>query len=72
MKITVEQMQPVSRAGAELLRFINAILGYCEVLKNVRPKREKAAKLEKLFIQVRKHLCLIFFQNACMFVLFIQ
>lgn len=48
----MQQMQSVSRAGAGFLRFVHAITGYCEVLKDVRPKREKVAKLEKSFAQV--------------------
>ncbi|EUB64627.1 Dynein heavy chain 10, axonemal [Echinococcus granulosus] len=53
-KLGMEQMQSVSRAGAGFLRFVSAVLCYCEVLKDVRPKREKVAKLEKLFAQVIK------------------
>ncbi|VDM31178.1 unnamed protein product [Hydatigera taeniaeformis] len=50
-KVNMQQMQLVSRAGAGFLKFILAALGYCEVLKDVRPKREKIAKLEKLLTQ---------------------
>ena len=55
MQISVEKLRPVSRVGAELLKFINAVLDYCDVLKDVRHKREKVAKLEKLLAQVSKH-----------------
>ncbi|VUZ41965.1 unnamed protein product, partial [Hymenolepis diminuta] len=55
-KIATEQMQTVSKAGAGFLRFVHAVLGYCEVLKDVHPKREKVAKLEKLFSQNERDL----------------
>ncbi|KAM7539583.1 hypothetical protein Aperf_G00000039574 [Anoplocephala perfoliata] len=50
-KVSLEQMQSVSKAGAGFLRFLHAVLGYCDVLKDVRPKREKVSKLGKLFSQ---------------------
>uniref|UniRef100_A0A0R3TKG0 Dynein, axonemal, heavy chain 5 n=1 Tax=Rodentolepis nana TaxID=102285 RepID=A0A0R3TKG0_RODNA len=55
-KITMEQMRIVSKAGAGFLRFVHAVLEYCEVLQDVRPKREKVAKLEKLFSQNERDL----------------
>ncbi|KAL5112917.1 Dynein heavy chain 10 axonemal [Taenia crassiceps] len=50
-KVSVQQMQSVSRAGAGFLRFVHAVTAYCEVLRDVRPKREKVAKLEKILAQ---------------------
>ena len=47
-----EEMRAVSRAGAGLLKFVNAVMSYCDVLKEVRPKREKVAQLEKDFYAV--------------------
>ena len=36
-----EEMKEKSRAGAGLLKFVTAVVGYCEVAKEVKPKREK-------------------------------
>uniref|UniRef100_A0A5K3FBS4 AAA domain-containing protein n=1 Tax=Mesocestoides corti TaxID=53468 RepID=A0A5K3FBS4_MESCO len=55
-KITMDQMQSISRAGSGLLRFVHAVLGYYTVLKDVRPKREMVAKLEKTFHQNERDL----------------
>lgn len=53
MKITEDEMRAVSRAGAGLLKFVNAVMSYCDVLKEVKPKRDKVAQLEKEFFTVR-------------------
>ena len=42
-----DKMADVSKAGSGLLSFVNAILGYCAVAREIKPKREKVAKLEK-------------------------
>ena len=52
-----DEMRAVSRAGAGLLKFVNAVMSYCDVLKEVRPKREKVAQLEKDFYAVSNHFC---------------
>ena len=56
MDITVPEMQEKSRAGAGLLKFVNAVIGYCDVAKEVKPKREKVAKLERIFHQAKRDL----------------
>ena len=43
MNITVEEMREVSRAGAGLLKFVVAVLGYCSVAREIKPKREKVS-----------------------------
>ena len=43
--LSVEDMQAKSRAGAGLLKFVNAVCGYCDVAKDVKPKREKVGLL---------------------------
>lgn len=45
-------MEKISKAGYGLLRFVEAVLGYCAVYKEVRPKKEKVAALETEFKQV--------------------
>ena len=51
-----DEMRAVSRAGPGLLKFVNAVMSYCDVLKEVRPKREKVAQLEKDFYAVSNQL----------------
>lgn len=41
MNITVEEMRDISKAGAGLLKFVVAVLGYCSVAREIKPKREK-------------------------------
>ena len=41
MNITVEEMREVSKAGAGLLKFVVAVMGYCSVAREIKPKREK-------------------------------
>ena len=36
-----EEMKSISRAGAGLLKFVEAVLGYCSVAREIKPKREK-------------------------------
>ena len=48
----MESMKAVSRAGAGLLKFVEAVMGYCAVAREIKPKREKVAKLERNFHQV--------------------
>ena len=50
--MTVEAMREKSKAGSGLLKFVVAVMGYCEVAKDVKPKRDKVAKLERNFHQV--------------------
>lgn len=44
-EITVEEMKSISKAGAGLLKFVNANLNYCQVFRDVKPKREKVCGL---------------------------
>lgn len=39
--ISIDEMKNVSRAGAGLLKFVDAVLGYCSVAREIKPKREK-------------------------------
>ncbi|EDV22455.1 uncharacterized protein TRIADDRAFT_50643 [Trichoplax adhaerens] len=47
LDITPERMSDISRAGSGLLRFVLAVIGYCDVAREIKPKREKVARLEK-------------------------
>jgi len=39
-------MQNISKAGFGLLKFVRAVLGYCDVFKEVKPKKERVEFLE--------------------------
>ncbi len=41
MDTPIEQMKEISKAGAGLLKFVWAIMGYCDVAKTIKPKRDK-------------------------------
>ena len=56
MDMTVEEMREKSRAGAGLLKFVIAIVGYCEVAREVKPKRDKVAKLERTYHMAKRDL----------------
>ena len=46
-------MAQISKAGYGLLRFVEAVLEYCAVFREVRPKKERVEQLEKEYDQVR-------------------
>lgn len=56
MDITVEEMKEKSRAGAGLMKFVVAVVGYCDVFKEIKPKREKVAKLEREYAISKREL----------------
>jgi dynein heavy chain len=47
MDVSVSRMQEISSAGAGLLTFVLAVVGYCNVAKQIAPKRAAVATLEK-------------------------
>ena len=50
MDITVQQMKDISTAGSGLLKFVNAVMGYCSVAREIKPKREKVSVFSFIFI----------------------
>ncbi len=44
LDMTLEEMKEKSKAGAGLLKFVLAVIGYCEVAREVKPKREKVRR----------------------------
>lgn len=42
-----EEMQAISKAGSGMLKFVEAIVGYCDVAREIKPKREKVIKFIK-------------------------
>lgn len=41
LQTSFEEMQGISKAGSGMLKFVEAIMGYCEVAREIKPKREK-------------------------------
>lgn len=41
LQTSFEEMQAISKAGSGLLKYVEAIMGYCEVAREIKPKREK-------------------------------
>ncbi|KAG5844641.1 hypothetical protein ANANG_G00164650 [Anguilla anguilla] len=56
LNTTLEEMQGISRAGAGMLKFVEAVMGYCDVAKEIKPKREQVARLERNFFQSKREL----------------
>lgn len=46
MSLSVEAMKTISKAGTGLLKFVEAVLGYCVVAREIKPKREKVNNVE--------------------------
>jgi len=58
-------MKDISKAGYGLLCFVDAVLQYCVVFKEVKPKQDKLKELEKDHELVRNNLN---FFRSCNFV----
>nr|XP_046243361.1 dynein axonemal heavy chain 10 [Scatophagus argus] len=56
LQTSFEEMQAISKAGSGMLKFVEAIVGYCDVAREIKPKREKVARLEKNFFQSKREL----------------
>jgi len=41
MDIDLDRMKDISRAGAGMFKFVKAVMGYCNVAREIKPKREK-------------------------------
>lgn len=40
-------MEAVSKAGLGMLKFVEAVMGYCDVFREIKPKREKVLSMCK-------------------------
>ena len=49
-------MRAISKAGFGMMRFVTAVMGYCDVAREIKPKREKVARLERSFYQAKREL----------------
>nr|WAW84832.1 axonemal dynein heavy chain 10 [Halisarca dujardinii] len=56
MNVTLQRMMDISKAGSGLYKFVMAVMGYCAVAREVKPKREKVAQLEKNFQMSKREL----------------
>jgi len=56
-------MKDISKAGYGLLCFVEAVLQYCVVFKEVKPKKDKVLTLEMEFEIVRSYSFIIFFNS---------
>ncbi|TWW60421.1 Dynein heavy chain 10, axonemal [Takifugu flavidus] len=56
LQTSFAEMQGISRAGAGMFKFVEAIIGYCDVAREIKPKRDKVARLEKNFFQSKQEL----------------
>ena len=45
-------MRQISKAGGGLFKFVKAVLGYCEVAKQIKPKRDKVCHMLHLYIHI--------------------
>ncbi|KAI4888942.1 hypothetical protein NFI96_027441 [Prochilodus magdalenae] len=59
LNTSFEEMQAISKAGSGMLKFVEAVMGYCDVAREIKPKREKVARLERNFFQSKRELELI-------------
>ncbi|NWI34931.1 DYH10 protein, partial [Sula dactylatra] len=56
LNTTFSEMELVSRAGLGMLKFVEAVMSYCDVVKEVKPKREKVARLERNYYSSKREL----------------
>lgn len=47
LNATFEEMEAISKAGLGMLKFVDAVMGYCDVAKEIKPKREKVCNMLK-------------------------
>lgn len=45
MDTDYSRMKEISKAGGGLFKFVKAVLGYCSVAREIKPKREKVCLL---------------------------
>ncbi|VEL33640.1 unnamed protein product [Protopolystoma xenopodis] len=55
-KITYEDVLSASKAGGGFFRFILSVVGFCDVAKEVRPKRERVRTLEREYLRAKREL----------------
>ena len=56
MDVTVDRMKEISRAGSGMYKFVMAVVGYCSVARDIKPKRDQVARLERQYHQSKREL----------------
>ncbi len=56
MDTDYSRMREISKAGGGLFKFVAAVLGYCSVAREIKPKREKVARLERNYQMSKREL----------------
>uniref|UniRef100_A0A8D3BG74 AAA+ ATPase domain-containing protein n=1 Tax=Scophthalmus maximus TaxID=52904 RepID=A0A8D3BG74_SCOMX len=56
LQTSLEEMQAISKAGSGMFKYVEAIMGYCDVAREIQPKRKKVGLLEKNFFQSKQEL----------------
>jgi dynein heavy chain len=52
----LDDMASISKAGYGLLKFVQAVLGYCAVYREVKPKKERVEQLQRDYDAAKKSL----------------
>ena len=39
--VSLTEMKSISTAGYGMMKFVEAVMGYCDVAREIKPKREK-------------------------------
>ncbi|KAJ3665402.1 hypothetical protein Zmor_000898 [Zophobas morio] len=52
----LDDMASISKAGYGLLKFVQAVLGYCTVYREVKPKKERVEQLQRDYDAAKKSL----------------
>ncbi|KAL1513082.1 hypothetical protein ABEB36_002553 [Hypothenemus hampei] len=52
----LDEMASISKAGYGLLKFVQAVLGYCAVYREVKPKKERVEQLQADYNAAKKYL----------------
>lgn len=52
----MDEMASISKAGYGLYKFVQAVLGYCAVFREVKPKKERVEQLEAEFNNAKRNL----------------
>ncbi|KAH1015210.1 dynein axonemal heavy chain 10 [Dendroctonus ponderosae] len=52
----LDEMSSISKAGFGLLKFVQAVLGYCAVYREVKPKKERVEQLENEYNTAKRNL----------------
>lgn len=60
----LDDMATISKAGYGLLKFVQAVLGYCAVFREVKPKKDKVEALQKEYNAANRSLQILYNEIA--------